>query len=415
MKTTLSKKLFLFFVILFIAVNIQAEEYQTEENRTGGFRMGNRTFEIGILNVDGGFANNYFGSSEIFTNKLKLNTNYLANGLKFSLDMNVRPLFFNVNIKDNWGFGLDFANITAYGNIDISGELLSLKKPANETFGAGASAFADIGIPVFFHLRDIIWERDLKITFRPAFYTPLVFTKPNMRYYFDDKDGGSLLKLDIGAKVFTPFSLDNNASGMNTSIGFDFSIGAEYPLYSWIDVGVNIINFPFLSSKLTHCMVIDESLWLDTSKIDVSDVINGKVKLEDVEFHNLDDFELDPSYISANRKTFRPFKMVFHANYRPLETQLLTLIPTLGFSVNPVFVRTGSIETGIKARCDLANLFITTVGIVYEDQLWKNGIDFILNLRAMELGFGISMQSQRFGKSWTAAGLRANFGLKFGY
>jgi hypothetical protein len=51
----------------------------------------------------------------------------------------------------------------------------------------------------------------------------------------------------------------------------------------------------------------------------------------------------------------------------------------------------------------------------YEDRLWKNSIDFALNLRAFELDFGFDMRSQDFLKSWTAAGLDAFVGLKFGW
>jgi hypothetical protein len=351
----------------------------------------------------------------------------LERGFKLSLDLNVRPLFFNVNIKDNWGFGLDIANITVYGNIDISGNLLLFKETENEKFGPYAAAYADVGIPVFFHLRDIIWDRDLKITFRPAGYVPLIYTEPGMRYsfvnYYSGDSRGSRLELDVGADVYTVFSLDNEAdiiSSLNISsaIGIDFSIGAEYPLYSWIDVGVNFINIPLSASRLTHLTRINEELWLDTTEIKIEDILSGDKKLGDYDYENLS-VDFKPEYLDRtdgiNKKVFRPFKMLLHANYRPFETQLLTLIPTLGFSVNPFFLQKTSIETGIKARCDLVNIFVTTIGIVYEDQMWKNGIDFILNLRAMELGFGIAMQSQRFGKSWQAAGLRANVGLKFGF
>jgi hypothetical protein len=97
------------------------------------------------------------------------------------------------------------------------------------------------------------------------------------------------------------------------------------------------------------------------------------------------------------------------------ERPVISILPVLGFSINPLFVNAGSIETALRFRVDLANMLITTFGFAYEDQMWKNGIDFVFNLRAFELALGATMQSQNFIKSWQGAGLRINFGIKLGW
>ena len=93
----------------------------------------------------------------------------------------------------------------------------------------------------------------------------------------------------------------------------------------------------------------------------------------------------------------------------------MSVKPRLGFSINPVFASMASVEAGVKVSCDLKNIFIATLGFGYEDQMWKNGIDLSLNLRAFQLDLGIAMHSQSFLKSWQAAGVGVNVGLKFGW
>jgi hypothetical protein len=107
--------------------------------------------------------------------------------------------------------------------------------------------------------------------------------------------------------------------------------------------------------------------------------------------------------------------MLFYAKYRPNESQIFSLIPSLGFSISRLYAQLGSIEGGLSARCDLSNIFITTIGINYNDRRWKNSIDFVLNLRVFEFDLGISFQSSDFVKSFQGAGLGVAVGFKFGW
>ena len=108
--------------------------------------------------------------------------------------------------------------------------------------------------------------------------------------------------------------------------------------------------------------------------------------------------------------------MLFYGDYRPFETRKLSLIPVMGFSINPLYVNKGAFEGGLGVRFDLGNIFITTLGIHYMDRMWKNSVDFTLfNLRAFQLDLGLVFQSQKFVESWRGAGFGANFGIKFGW
>jgi len=457
------KKLFFVLIILFFIVTyIQSEEESEEtiidnpviEDNTDisqpiisgneeepvlpgktPFRIQDRVFfEIGLMNIDFGIANNFIRPFDFFRRgkTVELDFTNVNTGFDLGFDANIQPLFFNLMFNDDWGIGLDIARITAYGNLEIAGSLLQFNRTgtSGDKFGAGAAIFTEIGIPAYINIKRVWEERALKINFRPAGYVPLLYTVPDMTYYFFDRevDGqpSTYLGVDFKAKIFTPFRLsmedgfdiDMSTFNVGSSLGIDISLGAEFPLFRWIDVGVDFINIPIVPSRLKYYMLIEDSVWMDTSKIGVGDLLGNDDFPEDFFYFPEDN---DPKYGIDEQFFFRPFKMIFFADFRLFQlldlfnTPVISILPAIGFSINPVFVNVASVEAALKFRVNLANLFITTFGFAYEDQMWKNGIDFILNFRAFELGLGISMQSQDFVKSWEAAGIRANFGLKFGW
>ncbi len=170
-------------------------------------------------------------------------------------------------------------------------------------------------------------------------------------------------------------------------------------------------------ARLNHYAQLDGKAFLDTSSIDLADLADKEKKIEDI----LDDvwgykYKSKFGYDSDGKKIYRPFSMLFYANYRPSEeSDILSLIPSLGFSLNWLYPQIFALEGGLSARFDFANIFISVLGINYNDRTWKNSIDFALNLRAFELDFGLSIQSQDFIKSFRVAGLGVNFGMKFGW
>ncbi len=107
--------------------------------------------------------------------------------------------------------------------------------------------------------------------------------------------------------------------------------------------------------------------------------------------------------------------MLFYAAYRPFEGQVFAIIPSLGFSINRLYTQPAAVEGGLSFRWDIANIFIPSLGMHYNDRKWKNSLDFALNLRAFQLDFGVSFQSTDFVKSFLGAGLGVNFGLKLGW
>jgi hypothetical protein len=366
-------------------------------------RLKNRGFELGLAGIRLGFGNNVLGVGEIFTDTLVLDLDKLDDGLKINMGLDVTPLYFRVNRDNKWGFGLDLGRVTAYGNLDFSGNLLRFNRTEGDEFGVGAAAFVDVGIPVFFHINKL---KGFKINVRLAGYIPVVYMTPDMKYSYEESGSGSIIALDYTAKLYTIESLNPDSNqNLDFFMGVDFSAGVEYPLYSWIDLGVDIINIPLVPGSLNQYMLAGGGISLNSGKVKFDgDILEDALNTQD-----------STKYGTDKKYILRPFKTVFYANYRPLDKESLTLIPRLGFSINHVYTTPASLEIGANVRYDINNRFIAALGVNYEDRMWKNSIDLVLNLRAFELDIGASMQAPGFLKSWQLAGYGLNFGLKFGW
>jgi hypothetical protein len=417
------------------------------------FRLKNRAFEIGIANLQVGFANDFiatddfiwktaifklFQDGEIFRDEVEIDINKFLDGFRFDFGLNIRPFFLNINVKDKWGFGLDIARIETAGYFGISENLLGLKQAKNdESTGAGAAVFVDVGIPIFFHVNEF------KIKFRPAVFVPLVYVPPGgITYSYErsstkNDDGVSVtgvkftVKYDLG--IYTPIPIGEFLNGAANpdplamgqalldewkGFGYDFNLGVEYPYDEQLDLGLNLTGIPLIPANLGYGMGMKGEAWMDTSKIDIYKLLKEDADMEELlkdAYGYPDNFDFDP-IPAASLKVLRPFKAVAYADWRPFETQLLSLIPSLGFAINPLYVQPASFEGGLSVRLDLGNIFVATFGINYNDRKWKNSIDLtLLNLYIFQIDLGLVFQSQDFVESWRGAGFAVNFGLKLGF
>jgi hypothetical protein len=452
------KKLPVFLLMIFISLFVWAQddtdnftsdirgwkirEDEEEPEEPAPFRLKNRTVELSITNISIDVANNAIGITDIFKNpfymlwnikdiikeptliyqdNIVIDLDDFFNDFKFNLNTVIKPFSFNFNRNDKWGFGLDVGHINATGNILLSGTMMRLQKAEDEKFGVGAAIFADVGIPVFFH------ANEFKIKIRPAAYVPLLYTEPSVTYTSRNIGGGTYFETAYNMRIYSIVDMDKDIiQGLKDNVwdipgnnlGYDFRLSMEYPWDYDLDVGVDIVNIPipFAAAKLNHYSQINGKVFLDTSSVDFADLTDDEKKTEDV-LDDAWDYEYTSKfgYDSDGKKIYRPFTMLFYANYRPSDQEILSLIPSLGFSLNWLYPQIFALEGGISARFDFANIFIPVLGINYNDRKWRNSIDFVLNLRAFELDLGLSTQSQNFIKSFQVAGLGVNFGIKLGW
>jgi hypothetical protein len=429
------------------------DEEEPPPPRRKEFKLKNRAFEIGIANLNVGFANNFiatddfitrtalsdfFKNGDIFRDEVEIDINKFLDGFLFDFGLDIRSFFFNINVKDKWGFGLDIARIETSGNFGISGDLLGLKQAKNDRdTGAGAAVFFDTGIPIFFFIEEY------KIKFRPSVFIPLAYLPPGGVSYsyqpsstkFNDditiKGVKIIATYDIGLYTLIPMkdylngaaNPDPLAMGQSLldkweGFGYDFNLSVEYPYDETLDLGVNLTHIPFIPAKSGYRMGIKGEAWADTSKINFYELVKDDVNMDELiegAYGYTEDFKI--VYREDELKILRPFKMIAYADWRPFDdTRAVALIPSLGFAINPLYVEPGSIEGGLSIRFDLGNIFIATFGINYNDRKWKNSIDCtLLNLYIFQIDLGLVFQSQDFVESWRGAGFALNFGFKIGF
>lgn len=420
------------------------EETEPEQER---FRLKNRMVELSLANValDMTLLNDVlknpftilFNIKEfkknpdfIWQDPIVVDLDNLLDNFQFYADARVKPLSLNFNRNDNWGIGLDIGHVSASGILTLSENLFSLRRTNKDLFGVGAAIFADAGIPVFFH------AKDFKIKFRPAVYLPLAYTEPGVTYSFkrivgENGNEGLLLEAAVDMRVYTAVSLAGNVDSvmqdfrdnfwymLRKNAGYDFELGVEYPLSDALDIGIDIVNIPvpYASARLYHYLQVSGEAYVDTSYLNIADLLDKKGFPEEAYNYDPDNVNdiAKTAYHSGGREIRRPLTMLFYGNLHPGESEILSFIPSLGFSVNRMYARPGAVEGGLSARVDLANMFITTLGINYNDRKWRNSIDLALNFRAVEFDIGLSLQSTSFRKSWRSAGMGINAGIKMGW
>jgi hypothetical protein len=432
-----------------------AEKEEVVEKKVkekGPFRIPNRNFETGILNINLGASNNFMTTFEFFKEKVTIDIDKFSNGLNINTSFFLSPVFFNYNKKDKWGYGLS-TGLDVFGVVDLNGNMLAFHEANSANSDVGAGVFAEVNVHGF------VTVQKFKIKVKPAVYYPLLYALPkNFSYTYENKevDGkvDTYINMELDMRVFTPFPMDKDydfkdilnifgtikdtITDISARPGLDISIGAEYPLsealgltekFSFLDfdVGIDFINIPLYRSVMEDYIPIIANLGNGDEPIDIfHGMLSGDSEEIDLEkYYNIiiGDPEKDKIKIT------RPFKMIISANWRPfgsplkadsneinkLKREWLIFTPMLGFAINPIYYQPVSFEGGIKTRFSFVNFFIAALNIGYYDRLWKNSLDLAVNLRLFEIDIGASMQSADFLKSWSGGGFGASFGLKFGW
>jgi len=388
-------------------MNAADEDLAVSNSGRSPFRVKDRRVEVGLVSGNIGFANNFLSTSQIFQERMIIDINDLGKGFKVNFDLGLTPLFFNYTANEKkWGFGLS-VNVEAMGILSLSGNMLTLSEAAGDKSDVSGAAFVSVKASSFFNIH----TENTKIKANLSLFYPVMYVDPKISYSLNNSGDSTMIDIEYMLRIYTPISMEEGASTAITSLpGVDIQLGVEYGLaevlglkekISFLDfiVGLDLLNIPIVPSSMN-------------TYIEMAGRVGGDEKID------IDDPEgFFSSQETRGRKTkniFRPFKMLVWADWKPFDAVPVSFIPTIGFAINPLYHEPGSLEAGIKARFDLANLFIATLGVGFYDRMWKNSLDLILNFRFIEFNIGVDMRSQDFAQSWSGGGFGVNFGVKFG-
>jgi hypothetical protein len=367
--------------------------------------MSDRTFEIG-LHAGAGFSNDFLTVRDVFQESAVIDLDELKEGFQMNIALDIIPFHFSFNRDNNWGFGLSLG-ADAIGILNLSGNMITFGEAENEQSEIRGAAFAYTQGSGFFHFQRF------RIKTNASVFVPLIYVTSDVSYTYKQTQGSTIFDIDYNLKIFAATPLGEDGFSLTARPGFDLHLGVEYPLaevlglsetFGFLDfiVGMDLINIPIFRAQMKNYMGFSGRI--GGGEFDFSeDGFDGFFNMEDTE-----NFE-------GNISVMRPFKMLLWADWKPFGIVPLSFIPTLGFSINPLYNQLFSMECGIKVRYDLLNIFIATLGIGYHDRLWKNSIDLALNLRAVELNLGFDLRSPEFLKSWAGGGYNVSLGLKFGW
>ncbi|MDR2095016.1 MAG: hypothetical protein LBP76_05805 [Treponema sp.] len=426
------KKLLAVIMLLSCAVSLWSQEI-AEPKKQPKKRNPDRPLryvEFG-LDMDAGLANNVFGFGDIFNAERTLTVDFkkLASSIN---DINADiagkiDVFFNVNFGEEFGIGFHGGvDVLIYG--DISEEILEFLADGNKgniegALAAGGSIFWDNGINMYTKFEK------LKVRLSPSLFVPLVYMpKPTAKISIHTENPLSV-NLELDARIYTPLSIvaENlmelsgndttasrqvNSNELSDAYGFDMSVDAEYELFPFLDVGGSISHIPLYPARLSHSIKTTYSY----SSGDFNDILDDLIK---------NDFELpDSGEVKMERKdnesfkVYRPLRFNIFADYKPQSIQSnllgLTVRPNLGLSFLTVY-DTVCFNAGLEAQLRFMRLLYLKLGMAYHERIWRNYLNFALNLRVIELDLGVGIQSQNFLKSFQLNGLNAVAGFRMGF
>jgi len=409
------KKLSILAILILLAVSSLSAE-------TKRFDDARRYFEIGA-DANAGGSNNYFNMSDIFQEVLVLDFNLMAdelsdNGLSVGVDAGASA-YANLNLK-NFGLGL-YTGTSAIAHSSIPKSIFELLSGGNEIgkeysgdMNIRGDAFVSSGVWFGTNVPTPIGPFTLKVS--PAYYVPIFHIhEPTTSYTLvTNADGSTTAKGQVDIPVYTAIPgqkleddtmTSDDVSEALSSGGLDISASAEYQLLPFLGLGARIQNLPLSAAELSYRTRIVSTFEMNADPVleDLDAVESGDfiTTSEENEFYHDQD----------SVKVYRPFKIGFTADFRPLNSRILSLHPNLDFAVHDGAYA----DVGLKAQSNLLNIFIFEASTNYEDRVWKQRAGLTLNLRVLEVQVLAGGQSEHFGKSFTGAGFNMMVGMRMGF
>jgi hypothetical protein len=128
----------------------------------------------------------------------------------------------------------------------------------------------------------------------------------------------------------------------------------------------------------------------------------------------------EPEYVTSYDNNtsfyaFRPFRFNFYANYKPADTGLFVVRPSLGFSLLSVYDYAPCFNAGIEGQINVLKIFSASLFAGHVERVWACDFRFMLNLHVTEIIFNVYLRGVDMINAFNGKGLGLSLGLRFGY
>ncbi|MCL2270030.1 MAG: hypothetical protein FWC24_01670 [Treponema sp.] len=394
------------------------DEYQFIQPEKA-FTFARQRFELGFDN-GGGFDNDLIGLGDFFKTEIILDLDKIKDivgddgfnvnaGFGGGMFINVK----NISISEGkWDFGF-FSGADGAVNFNIPQSLFTLVSQGNINqhvfegmISASGGIYANAG------LRASAKYGKLRVGLRPTLFAPLIFIpKSGITYSLNTEE--SIAFSTLGEiSIYSPIMDVIDGRTFNLQYGFDLAMEGEYDLFPFLDVGGSFSRIPFSPARMESRALLTMKGLEDGFEIKGEDLLAGQ-DISD-KLPDFDNIDFDQSFDIFPHKVFRPMRFDTYARYKPFNTNILAIVPNLGFSVD-INDKQGYFNGGLTIQLNVKDIFYFHLGMGCQEAIWKNRIGFAVNVRAFELGLEAMFRSQDFAGSFKAQGAGVNLGIRFGW
>lgn len=391
-----------------------------------------RYVEVGV-HVDAAVGNSWFSIPDFFQETLVVDfakmSRQLHNGLSVNFNVDAGA-HLNINVGSIFRIGF-FGGMNGTGQCNLSQGIIDFLAKGNadgdHSIEAGVSVdslvYAEAGVSFQSFIKR------LGIHLSPAVFLPAVYIPhTEMTAQVTSSNGGSQVEARADAAVYSIIGMEQLQSAIDVNsildinnMGFDISLGAEYALFPFLDIGASVTNIPIVPGKLRYRTTVTASFEYDTNSLfdsllgkDSENEAEGEAEKTDEELVTLPDTS---EYLETPMAVRRPTLIGFAASYRPFG-EWFNVRGGLDFVINSPFYVNFKLGAGfhlVKMSKLGGHLFNFTLDTGYQQRMWTQRLGLVLNLRAFELDIAVSSCSENFLKSFMGAGLGVGVGIRLGF
>lgn len=391
-----------------------------------------RYFELGV-DVEAAVANSWFTIPDFFQETLVVDftemSQQLRGGFAVNFDVNA-GVNMDINVGSVFRFGV-FGGLSGSGQFNLSQGVID--------FLAKGNASGDHSIEAGMSIDSLLYAeagasfqtfvKKLGISFSPAMFLPVVYIpRTEMTAQVMPSADGTKVDARADAAVYSILGIEQFESAINVNeildinnMGLDISLGAEYALFPFLDIGVSVRNIPIIPGRLKYKTDVTASFEYSTEGLFDSmlgkDNESGEGEKSSDESSDAVKLPEKSQYLEDPQTVRRPTYIGFAASYRPFG-EWFNVRGDIDFVINEPFYVNFNLGVGfhLLKMCKMGgHLFNFTLDTGYQQRMWTQRVGLVLNLRAFELDLAVSSCSGDFLRSFMGAGLGVGVGIRLGF